>query len=245
MPAAGFGLLALLLTRQVWFQHFDISRALSPLLTLFLLSLAVRCLVGGRSERASRRANNKNRWWNDRHGPDVRNPQRSRSRLQREPNARNDCRQDSVLAGELDLEVVMVDDGSADDSWEIMKRLAEDDQRIKAIRHPHNRGKGAAIRTAIDAMTGDIAIVQDADLEYDPAEYEKLIGTAARRPCRCRVRLPVSRAQPPGLCTSGTRSATRCSRWLFNVITNLNLTDMETCYKAVRADVLKELRSGE
>jgi glycosyltransferase involved in cell wall biosynthesis len=74
-----------------------------------------------------------------------------------------------------DLELVVVDDGSTDRSLEILQDLARGDDRIVVVRHTVNRGKGAAIRTAIARMTGDIAVVQDSDLEYDPAELPRLL----------------------------------------------------------------------
>src|SRR6188474_1686052 len=76
----------------------------------------------------------------------------------------------------LDLEIVAVDDGSTDGSWDILQELAEDDPRLVPIRHAKNQGKGAAIRTAIRHMSGDVAVIQDADLEYDPAEYPRLLA---------------------------------------------------------------------
>jgi len=75
----------------------------------------------------------------------------------------------------LEIELVAVDDNSDDGSWELLQELAEEDARILAIRHPENRGKGAAIRTAIDQMTGDVAVIQDADLEYDPNELPSML----------------------------------------------------------------------
>ena len=143
---------------------------------------------------------------------------------------------------DLDLEVVMVDDGSADESWEIMQRLADADGRIKVIRHPHNRGKGAAIRTAIDAMTGDIAIVQDADLEYDPAEFGKVIGPILSGHADAVFGSRFAASQVRRVLFYWHSLGNRFLTWLFNIFNDLNLTDMETCYKAVRADVLKELR---
>ena len=76
----------------------------------------------------------------------------------------------------MEIELLAVDDSSDDGSWELLQQLAAEDPRIKSFRHPRNRGKGAAIRTAIEHMTGDVAVVQDADLEYDPAEYPLLLA---------------------------------------------------------------------
>ena len=143
---------------------------------------------------------------------------------------------------DLEIELVAVDDGSKDDSVEILHKLAADDPRIKVIVQPHNMGKGKAIRTAIDHMTGDIGIIQDADLEYDPAEYP-------------RVLKPILDGKADAV--YGSRFATSEERrvlffWhslgnklltaLSNMANDLNLTDMETCYKAVRGDILKKLR---
>ena len=73
------------------------------------------------------------------------------------------------------VELVAVDDGSTDRSFEVLQELASSDDRIVVLQHPVNRGKGAAIRTAIASMTGDVAVVQDSDLEYDPAEFPRLL----------------------------------------------------------------------
>ena len=149
-----------------------------------------------------------------------------------------------VLAApvDLDIELVAVDDASSDDSVAILEELASVDDRIKVFRHPLNRGKGAAIRTAIEHMTGDIAIVQDSDLEYDPNDFP-------------RVLKPILDGRADAV--FGSRFAASDERrvlffWhslgnklltaLSNMANDLNLTDMETCYKAVRADVLKNLR---
>ena len=85
---------------------------------------------------------------------------------------------DRVLAVQLPVavELVCVDDGSSDGSWEELQKLAAADTRVRAFRQERNCGKGAAIRAAIEHMTGDVAVVQDADLEYDPADYMALLG---------------------------------------------------------------------
>ncbi len=142
---------------------------------------------------------------------------------------------------ELEIELVAVDDGSTDGSRELIYRLAQQDERIKIVFHPHRRGKGAAVRTAIAHMTGDVAVIQDADLEYDPAEYPLLLA-------------PILAGDADAV--YGSRFVghsrrvlffwhslmNRCLTFLANLLNNLNLTDMETCYKMVRADVLKRLR---
>lgn len=140
----------------------------------------------------------------------------------------------------LQMEIVAVDDGSRDRSWEVLQELSSQHPELVAIQHPNNRGKGAAIRTAIAHMTGDIAVIQDADLEYDPEDYTKLLGpilnsnadaTFGSRYCgESRRVLPF------------WHSMVNYGLTLFsNMLTNLTLTDMETCYKMVRADLLKRL----
>jgi glycosyltransferase involved in cell wall biosynthesis len=140
----------------------------------------------------------------------------------------------------LSCELVIVDDASTDGTWGVIEQLAKGDVRIKAVRHPINRGKGAAVRTAIEHMTGDVAVVQDADLEYDPRDFNTLLA-------------PILSGQADAV--FGSRFIGHKRRvmlfWhsvvnrlltLFsNMVNNLNLTDMETCYKMVRADILRQL----
>jgi len=141
----------------------------------------------------------------------------------------------------LEMEIVVVDDGSTDGSAEIAQRIAQEDSRVRLLRQPANLGKGAAVRRAIAEMSGDVAVVQDADLEYDPAEFPQLLrpildghadavfGSRFAGPQR-RVHLFWHSA--------GNKALTL----LCNMLNDLNLTDMETCYKMVRADILRELR---
>jgi glycosyltransferase involved in cell wall biosynthesis len=145
------------------------------------------------------------------------------------------------LPEEMDRELLIVDDCSTDDTWVLLQRLAAEHPQIHLLRHEENRGKGAAIRTAIQQATGDFAIIQDADLEYDPVEYPILV-----RP------LLDGRADA----VFGSRylagSQTRVLRYWHSVINktlttisnmfcNLNLTDMETGYKVFRTDLLKSI----
>lgn len=148
-----------------------------------------------------------------------------------------------VLATPLlvDLELIIVDDCSTDGSWDLIQELAAADERIRTIRHQHNQGKGAAIRTAIPHITGEVAIIQDADLEYDPQEYPQLLQ-------------PILEGKADAV--FGSRFAGHTRRVLFfwhsvvnkfltlisNMVNDLNLTDMETGYKMIRSDILKNLR---
>jgi len=145
-----------------------------------------------------------------------------------------------LAAVPLTLEVVAVNDGSSDDTGRQLDALAAQGRIHKVIHHPENRGKGAAIRTAIAAATGDVMVVQDADLEYDPGEFPRLIG-------------PILDGRADAV--YGSRFLGGPHRVLFfwhsvgntvltllsNMLTDLNLTDMETCHKMVRADLMKRL----
>jgi glycosyltransferase involved in cell wall biosynthesis len=140
----------------------------------------------------------------------------------------------------IPLELVVVDDGSRDGSIEILRELAAQDPRIRPIFHERNQGKGAAIHTAIRNMSGDIAIIQDADLEYDPAEIPRVIQPIldgkADAVFGSRFLSSDYRRVLYFWHTMGNGVLT----WLNNMLCDTNLTDMETCYKAVRADILRQ-----
>ena len=141
----------------------------------------------------------------------------------------------------LEIELIIVDDCSSDGSWQVIQELAAADPRIKALRQERNAGKGAALRAAIAEISGDVAIVQDADLEYDPHEYRLLLPPilSGKADAVFGSRYAgTPRRVMPFWHTLINRGLTLLS----NVVNNLWLTDMETCYKMVRADILKQLR---
>ena len=145
-----------------------------------------------------------------------------------------------VRALSLRLEVIAVNDASTDETAAILDRLQTEGIVDRVIHHPANRGKGAALRSGFAAATGDVVVVQDADLEYDPADLPALLG-----PIRSGKADAVfgSRFQggPHRVLYFWHYVGNRTLTLLSNMFTNLNLTDMETCYKLVRNDLLKRL----
>lgn len=145
------------------------------------------------------------------------------------------------LPAGMDREVVVVDDGSRDGSVEIVEQYAAADPRVRLIRHPRNRGKGAAIRTAIEAATGDISIIQDADLEYDPREYPKLLQPILDDQADVVYGSRFLVAGARRVLYYWHSVANHLLTTFCNVVSDLNLTDMETCYKVFRTSLLKTI----
>lgn len=140
-----------------------------------------------------------------------------------------------------DLEVIVVDDGSTDGTRAELDRLARSDGRLRVLHHDGNQGKGAAMRSGFAKTTGDVVIVQDADLEYDPGEIPRVI-----QPIRMGVADVVfgsrfSSGGPHRVLYFWHSVGNHFLTLLSNVFTNLNLTDMEVCYKAFRREVLQSL----
>jgi glycosyltransferase involved in cell wall biosynthesis len=146
---------------------------------------------------------------------------------------------DRVRSIDLAKEIIIVDDYSTDGTREILQGLpvAED---LKIILQPRNQGKGAALRTGFGAVTGDIVVIQDADLEYDPAEYVNLIQPIVANKADV-VFGSRFLGGPHRVLLFWHSVGNRILTTLSNMITDLNLTDMETCYKVFRADILKQI----
>jgi len=154
---------------------------------------------------------------------------------------------DQVNATPLRKEIICVNDRSTDGTQEILDRLLAQGRIDRLIHQPENRGKGAAIREALAASSGDIVIVQDADLEYDPADWPTLLDPIIDG--RADASFGSRFLGGPHRVLYYWHSVG--NRWLTtysNMLTNLNLTDMETCYKAMRGDlahsIAPQLRSN-
>jgi glycosyltransferase involved in cell wall biosynthesis len=145
----------------------------------------------------------------------------------------------------LTLDVTVVDDASTDKSREAVGRAAQRDGRLLLLRHERNRGKGAAIRTGIASAKGDVILLQDADLEYDPAEYPRLLRPIVEGLADVVYGSRFRSSEPARVLYFWHSVANRGLTLLSNMCTDLNLTDMETGYKAFRRDVLARIRLQE
>ena len=139
----------------------------------------------------------------------------------------------------FEKEIVIVDDCSTDGTRDILKEL-EYEPDIRVFYHETNRGKGAALRTGFQHVTGDIVIIQDADLEYDPEDYEKLIDPIIRGKADV-VYGSRFLGGPHRVLYFWHYVANKMLTFFSNIMTNLNLTDMETCYKVFRRDVIRQI----
>ncbi len=143
----------------------------------------------------------------------------------------------------LEKEVILVDDGSTDGSGEFLRKLEETarEKGYKILFHSKNMGKGAAIRTAVYYATGDIIVIQDADLEYDPNDYENLIKLILEDKADAVYGSRFSGSNPKTSFKFSHYLGNKFLTFVTNLLYSSALTDMETCYKAFRADVIKSI----
>jgi glycosyltransferase involved in cell wall biosynthesis len=140
-------------------------------------------------------------------------------------------------------QIIVVDDGSSDGTRELLQGLQADD--LTVLLHERNRGKGAALATGFAAARGEICIVQDADLEYDPAEYPLVIGPIVQGKADVVFGSRFQGAAPHRVVYFWHRLGNGFLTLLSNMFTDLNLTDMETCYKAFRTEIIQAIRIRE
>lgn len=142
-------------------------------------------------------------------------------------------------------ELVLVDDCSTDGSREVMAALAHESPDVRCVHHDVNRGKGAALRTGFAAATGDLVIVQDADLEYDPADIPRLIAPVKAGRADVVFGSRFAGGESHRVLYFWHSVANKVLTLLSNMTTNLNLTDMEVCYKLFRRSVLEQIELEE
>jgi glycosyltransferase involved in cell wall biosynthesis len=146
-----------------------------------------------------------------------------------------------VDLGSTKKEIVVVDDGSKDKTRDILKKLAEEHPEIKLVFQKVNQGKGAALKKGILETTGDVVIIQDADLEYDPQEYKRLLYPIERGHADVVYGSRFIGGEPHRIIYYRNQIANKFLTGMSNLFTGLNLTDMETCYKMFRGDLVRDL----
>jgi glycosyltransferase involved in cell wall biosynthesis len=150
-----------------------------------------------------------------------------------------------ILAVPLDMELICVDDGSRDGSREVLAELERKYPQIRVLLQPRNIGKGAAVRRGIESATGDFVIIQDADLEYDPADYPTLLAPLIQGKADVVFGSRFLGGGPHRVLYFWHFVGNRLLTTISNALTNINLSDMETCYKAFRREVIQAISLEE
>jgi len=145
----------------------------------------------------------------------------------------------------MQLEIIIVDDGSTDTTGAIAEELAKKYPELKVLRHKKNRGKGASLRSGFKMVTGDVVAVQDADLEYDPVDLKKLAGPIVRNEADVVLGSRFLSTEFRRVLYFWHYLGNRFLTFLSNMFTDLNISDMETCYKVFRREVLQQIEIRE
>ncbi len=149
----------------------------------------------------------------------------------------------AVQGVELEKEIVVVDDGSSDGTREILANL--DAKGVRVLFHERNNGKGAALRTGFNAVDGDLIIIQDADLEYDPQDYHRLLRPIMEGKADVVYGSRFVGGEQHRVLFFWHMVGNKLLTLLSNMLTGLNLTDMESCYKVFRREVLQRINIEE
>jgi glycosyltransferase involved in cell wall biosynthesis len=145
----------------------------------------------------------------------------------------------------LKKEIIIVDDHSTDGTREILKENKDGQDGVRVLFHERNRGKGAALRTGIAHTTGDIVLIQDADLEYNPFEYPKLLAPILEGKADVVYGSRFAGGESKRVLYYWHSVGNKFLTTLSNMFTNINLTDMETCYKVFRGEIIRKIRIEE
>ena len=148
---------------------------------------------------------------------------------------------DAVDLGSTKKEIIIIDDGSSDGTRQILKKLTAGNKSIKLIFQEVNQGKGAALKRGILESSGDVLVIQDADLEYDPQEYKRLLYPIERGQGDVVYGSRFKGGEPHRMIYYRHQVANKFLTMLSNIFTGLNLSDMETCYKMFRGDLVRGL----
>src|SRR6185436_1224677 len=150
-----------------------------------------------------------------------------------------------VLRQKVVQELIIVDDASRDGTWNVLQQIESTDARLRIFRHEVNQGKGAALRTGFEKTSAPLVIIQDADAEYDPQEYETLLAPIISGKADVVFGSRFAGSGAHRVLYFWHSIGNRFLTTLSNMATNLNLTDMETCYKAFRREVLEKITVEE